>query len=95
MTESADKTEGQQATLHNSAAVQQCEQFSFSLCLFRFIQRGHQAPPLCVELSPFLLLPSLVVCSLMEAFHFPIVMFMKIFPGYKKQENIYFILLRM
>lgn len=27
MTESADKTEGQQATLHNSAAAQQCKQF--------------------------------------------------------------------
>lgn len=40
MTESADKTEGQQATLHNSAAVQQCEQFSFSFCPFHFIQQA-------------------------------------------------------
>lgn len=30
MTESADKTEGLQAALHNSAAAQQCEQFSVS-----------------------------------------------------------------
>lgn len=34
MTESADKTEGQQAPLHNSAAVQQCEQFSVFLSVF-------------------------------------------------------------
>lgn len=72
MTESADKTEGQQATLHNSAAVQQCEQFSFSFCPFHFIQQA-------VRRFAAIFLAAVSLCMQMKHFMFFTLVFIKIF----------------
>lgn len=93
MTESADKTEGLQAALHNSAAAQQREQLSrLSFPSFLAVQHCRHEPADVSESQsshfPFFFFP-----YIMEALQFPTLTLLKIFssilhlPSYVIFEN--------
>lgn len=85
MTESADKTEGLRAALHNSAAAQQCEQIPVSPSR---LPRCPTWSSELAEVSESQTSANHFFFHIMEALHFLPLMLLKIFPIYSSSALI-------